>query len=119
MGNGRIAVSLGIVRVEQLHVMNNNLGGGAIRTVLILPLLCPQLALHIGAAALVQILVANLGQPGPGNNTVPFSMLLRLAVLAFPAFAGGQAERCNRSAALCVAKIRVSAIGRNSFPSKP
>ena len=78
--------------------MDNNLGAVAIRTSLILPFVCPQLTFHINTAAFMQVLVANLSKPCPGNDTVPFGMFLRLAIRAFLALCTGQAKRYNRSA---------------------
>ena len=74
--------------VQHLHLAGHDFRGVAVCAVLILPLASLQFALNVHLAAFVQVLTANLCQPAPDNNPMPFRRGLRLAVLILPAFSG-------------------------------
>lgn len=95
--------------VEHLHFTDNDLRGVTIHPVLILPFPGLQLAFDVDATALVQVLAAYLREPVPGNNAVPFCLLLLFPVLALPSLRGGQGEGCHLGTALGVAQLRISA----------
>src|SRR5690554_7543518 len=79
--------------VEHLHVVDHDLGGVAVLAVLALPLAGLQVALDVDLAALLQVLLGDLGQLVEHHHVVPLGALLALTgLLVHPGVGGRQAQ---------------------------
>src|SRR5690554_6541644 len=79
--------------VEHLHVVDHDLGGVAVLAVLALPLAGLQAALDVDLAALLQVLLGDLGQLVEHHHVVPLGALLALTgLLVHPGVGGRQAQ---------------------------
>jgi hypothetical protein len=79
--------------IEHLHFPGNDFGRISFLSVLTFPRPGLKTTFDINLAPLLQILVADLGEPTPGDDAVPLGLLLPLVrVLVHPGFVRGYTE---------------------------
>src|SRR5579883_77923 len=102
------AVEHGELRIEALQ---HDLGGVAVLSRLVLPLVGAEGALDIDLGAFLQILLGDLAEPFiEDDHTVPLGFLLALAgCLVAPGFGCGHTQMHNRLAVLGAPHFRISA----------
>src|SRR5215831_17736268 len=96
-------------RAEHLHRICHDVETGALLAFLVLPFARLNAAFNVDHRALLQILLANLGQLSPRGDAVPFGALLALAIAVFVGFVGGHGEVRDGLAASGVARFGIAA----------
>src|SRR5581483_5919663 len=106
----RAGVAHALAAAEHLHAVGDDLGGGALLPLLVLPLARAEAPFDVDLRALLQVLARDLREPAEEHHAVPLGALLLLAArLVLPRVGGRHRDVADRPALGVVAGLGVAA----------